>query len=158
MRRVIVALLLAALPLAGCLDKPAEEVVPESTEASADVPLNATLPEPIEDSQTVTGSADPLNFVGEPSCSAPTAQCFRYPFTLASAARVSASLAWGLPAHDFDLYVVQGDTDVLSHAATPPGNSESVEGVLEPGDYEVLVVGWAVTQDTFDLKAEFAAA
>ena len=158
MRAVPIALLLL---LAGCLGA-TNAPTPDTNATGATSPELGALPAPIEDSQTATGSADPTNLaLGMPVCSAPTAGCFRYPFTLNRTANITGDLAWTLPASDFDFYVHQGDTQVISGAnditaAQGAGaTSEHLEGELEPGDYEIVVVPWAVTQDTFTLRATF---
>ena len=157
MYRTLPVLLLLALPLAGCLDAPTDDLTPASDPA-AEIAPPVALPEPIEDTQMVVGSLDPLNYVGEPICSAPSAQCFRYPFTLAGDAKVAADLAWGIPANDFDLYLHKaGGTEVAVSGAAAPGTSEAIAETSGAGDYEVIVVAWGVAQDTFTVKIDFTA-
>jgi len=149
------AAVLALLLVAGCLgadDEPDDGDAGDESDAG-DVP-RPPLPAPIEDSQTVTGSADPANFVtGEP-CTNEMA-CTEYPFSVATNVSMSAQLTWTIDASDFDLYLYEGDEQVTLSGATPPGTSESISAALAPGDYRLIVVAWAVTMDTYTLEATF---
>ncbi|HUR70177.1 MAG TPA: hypothetical protein VM370_13115 [Candidatus Thermoplasmatota archaeon] len=153
--------LLLALALAGCSTPDAGD--PPATNGTAPTPgVAATLPPPIEDSKQVSGSADPASFVpGQAPCSTPSSQCFPYPFTLNGTATLDASVSWTVPATDFDLHVFQdGAAITTTEGASPPGpgTSEAFTLELEPGDYELVVVAWAVAQDTYTLAASFSAA
>ena len=156
------ALLLAALLAfsSGCLSGEDDAPAPAGDQPAAQ-PMNATLPAEIHATETVTGSLDPLNLATQEVCTAPSAQCFTYPFTIEGNGSVEATahLAWDLPANDFDLYVYEGETLVLNGASdvtAGPGNVEHVEGDLSSGDYEVIVVAWGVAQDTFVLDVTFS--
>ena len=155
---LLASTLLATMP--GCLE---DDDVPEPTDdAPPMVAENATLPADIMASETVMGSADPMNFVTGGVCESPTAQCFEYPFTIEGnqSVNVDGTLTWGLEANDFDLYVYEGNTEALNGASdvtAGPGTMEHVEGPLEPGEYRVIVVAWGVGQDTFDLAVTFSA-
>ena len=156
-RTLLLALLVApALALAGCTTGDGGATPTPTT--PADGGGAATLPPPIEDSQQVTGSADPLNFASGVPCETPSSQCFRYPFTLNATAAIDATLTWTVPANDFDLYVFKDGAPFEQDGATPPGTEESVQAALDAGEYEVVVVAWGVSQDTFTLSATFAPA
>lgn len=158
MNRWLAVLLTLALPLAGCVSAPEDTEAAATDDTMTDMTVDHVLPEPIEASETVAGSADPLNFAGMPVCATPSAQCFRYPFTLTNSTGLAAELSWEIPASDFDLYVFLDGAPVEMDGQTPPGTSEMLDVVLPAGDYELVVVAWAVARDTFTLNAQFSAA
>lgn len=152
--------ILLALAFAGCVNTPSD-ASDDTNQTDPDAPDMAALPAPIEASEQVSGSADPLNFAGQSPCASPTAQCHRYPFELNTTALMSATLTWTVPASDFDLYVFQDGApiDVGGQGASPPGPpnpTETIEQELDEGAYELVVVPWSVAQDTFTLSATFA--
>lgn len=162
MSRIILAPLLALAAvalLAGCLGG-GEEAGGNETNGTAEG--NATLaplPPPIEATEEVTGSADPVPVTGVmPPCEAPSAQCFRYPFELNATATIAVTLTWEVPANDFDVYIFQDGEQITTTegGSSPPGNQEAFELELEAGSYEVVVSAYAVSQDTFVLSATFA--
>ena len=154
--------LLLTLALAGCVNTPTD-TSDDANQTQPTSPGMTALPAPIEASEQVTGSADPLNFAQMPPCSSPTAQCFPYPFDLNGTATITASLAWTVPASDFDLYIFQDGApiDVGGQGASPPQSAgtteEAIEQELDEGAYELVVVAWSVAQDTFTLSATFTA-
>lgn len=148
------ATLALVLLLAGCTTPETSDDDTNST--SPTPPTMADLPAPIEESKTVSGGADPTNFAGAPVCSAPTAACERYPFELNATAMIVAGLSWGVPANDFDLYLFKdGEPTEIMSASNPPGTTEQFEESIDAGSYEVVVVPWAVSQDTFTLTVTF---
>ncbi len=154
MRVALLLTLAISLILAGCTSPSATDTT--GTDAMAP-PVDRILPEPIEDTQTVQGSADPTNFVGLGVCTAPTAKCVRYPFEVTSTTSLAADLTWGVASNDFDLYVFSEGAPITSDGGqTPPGTSERVAIDLDPGAYELVVVPWGVTMDTFTVKAVFS--
>lgn len=163
MRGPPLVLLLLALLLSGCAtpNAPTDAASrPGPGDPGADPGSTPTLPEPIEASETVVGSADPLIFVGDTPCTTPNAGCRLYPFTVAAPARAAAELTWTNPASDFDLYVLLDGQPVSmqgTNVVPGPHTSATVVEDLGPGEYEVAVVPFAVAQDTFSLVAGFAA-
>ena len=114
------------------------------------------LPAPIEASEEVVGGLDPFNAVEGAPCTQEASGCTNYPFTLLTPAMFNAELSWTLDANDFDLYLYRGDEQVALSAGQPPAVSESISGELAPGEYELVVVAWFVTSDTYTLTATFA--
>lgn len=157
MNRWLALLLALAVPLAGCLNAPDDTETAATDEVITDAAIDVPVPEPIEDTQTVIGSLDPLNFAGQPVCSTPNAACERYPFTLENTTKMMAELTWGISASDFDLYVFQNGEPVEQDGGVPPSTRESLDVSLPAGEYEIVVVAWAVAQDTYTLKATFEA-
>lgn len=157
MMRLAVLLLFSATLFAGCLG--GEAPPPQETNSTTPDAEMAALPAPIEDSREVTGGGDPGNLATGEVCSAPTANCQRYPFTLNRTANVTGDLSWTLPASDFDFYVFQDGAQVISgasDASSGPGTSEHLEGEIEAGEYEIVVVPWGVARDTYTLTVSFA--
>lgn len=156
-RSLSILLALAATALiAGCIG--GDDAGNETDDTGADNATAAALPPPIEASEEVTGSADPLSVTGAAACDAPTAQCFRYPFELNTTATISIDLTWTVPAHDFDVYLFQDGEPITTTegGSPPPGTQEAFDMELEPGAYEVVVSPYSVSQDTFTLSATFA--
>lgn len=160
MNRLILPLLALAATalLAGCLGGGDDAEGNETDGNTTDDAAARVLPGPIEASEQVTGSADPLPITGAAACDAPTSQCFRYPFELNVSATIAVSLTWTVPANDFDVYLFQDGAPITTTegGSTPPGTEEAFEMELEPGSYEVVVSAYSVTQDTFTLSATFS--
>jgi len=126
------------------------------------------LPAPIHATGTIAASADPLNLQpGGAICTTPTAQCTRIPFTLNASADVTATLAWGTPANDFDLYIYQDGTQVSNDGINqfPPSGpgdvaqtTQVMHASLDAGSYEFVVVPWNAVQDSWTLDATFGGA
>lgn len=154
-RPVLLSACVLALVLSGCIatDDPTDPVVDEPTATPVAEPV---LPDPIEVSETVAGSADPLNMVFGTTCQTPTAKCYTYEFTSNASATIEAALTWMVPIHDFDLYLVQDDEQVEVAGDFPPETLEAIETGISPGTYQLVVVAWAVGADTFTLKATFS--
>jgi len=140
---------------------------PWSTLAHAGgLPAVGPLPGPIHATGSVAFAADPANLATNAICTSPTSQCTRIPFTVNSSADVTATLKWGMPANDFDLYIYQGDTQVSNDGINqfPPSGPQDVaqtsqvmHASLAPGAYQFVVVPWNAAQDTWTLDASFAA-
>lgn len=114
------------------------------------------LPAPIYDNRTVDLGADPFNLALGP-CSTAASSCTLYPLVVESSITAEASLAWGVVANDFDLYILdESGNPVLSSASSAGGTSEGFSGALEPGTYNVAVVAWLVVQDDYELAVTFS--
>lgn len=158
-------ILLAALALlAGCVTPPGTTTPPTNGTTNTTAGMSA-LPPSINDTKDVQGSADPLNLApGGAPCQSPSSQCFKYPFEMNGTGHIAATLSWGEPASDFDLYVFKdgkvvstgGANDVAAGPSTSA--SEKVDMDLETGKYELVVAAWAVAQDTYKVAATFTAA
>lgn len=156
-----ILLILAALALAaGCVTPDTTPTTPTNGTTNTTTDM-AALPPPINDTKEVQGAADPGNIVTGAPCQTPNSQCFKYPFELNGSAHMAATLTWGQPASDFDLYVFQDGKDMnaggASDVSTGPGTSEKIDIDLEAGSYELIVVAWAVAQDTYKVSATFGA-
>lgn len=147
-----------ALAFAGCMG-PGGDAGNDTNETPDVGEAPSGLPAPIEASEEVSGGADPTNFVTGEVCAGPAANCQRYPFELNTTATIVADLSWTVPANDFDLYLfLDGAQTETFSGNQPPGTTEGFEADIEPGSYEVVVVPWAVSQDTFTLSVTFEAA
>lgn len=158
MAKWLVAMLALTLPLAGCLGDDEEPDEEPSDDTGTGTEPTPPLPEDIEASEMVVASADPLNAVGMGICSSPAGQCFRYPFSTEAEVSLDALVEWTVDANDFDLYLVEGEEQVAVSGQQPPGTSEGFTVTVAPGSYELVVVAWAVTQDTFTLTGTFSSA
>jgi hypothetical protein len=148
------ALALIALLAAGCVTPPGSNNAPPANNSTTSG-SRAMLPPPINDTKEVQGGGEPLT-PPTGACSTPGAKCFRYPFQLNATAHVVATLTWGLPASDFDLFVNQDGKAVKMSAGSPPGTSEKIDDSLDAGKYEVVVSAAAVSQDTYKLAVVFS--
>ena len=116
------------------------------------------LPAPIRKTGSTQAATDPLNLAQQPPCSSPSQECDRTPFTVNATAQVQARLTWGNQANDYDLYVMDmQDTIVLLSGQGPPGTEEAIDGELEPGEYQLVVVPWLVANDSWSVEATFKA-
>jgi hypothetical protein len=118
-------------------------------------PERMPLPPPIEESGTTTLSADPMNYLFAPPCTTPTARCVEIPFALEGPARIEATLSWGSPASDYDLYILDASRNILVTSGAFAGTSEQASLDLDQGEYVLQVVPWLVVQDNWTVKAEF---
>lgn len=123
----------------------------------------APKPEDFEDSQMVAGGVDAGNFVTGDICNDPVDPCERYPFTVERGTTTRppswdmvAVLSWTTDAHDFDLHLYQGGQSLDSSADPAPETEERITRALGPGEYEIVVVPWAVSVDTFTLTVSFS--
>lgn len=158
-----VAVTLVLGGFAGCLESIGTASNDNATDSQARGHENTTaeLPDPINASETVTGSADPLGPAQEP-CSSPSADCDEYPFTLETTATLDAQLTWTQQASDFDLYLYKDDQQQAGNAQLEASGSDmlatsenfSVE--LEPGTYTIAVQASAVAEDTYTVKGAFS--
>lgn len=119
-------------------------------------PLGAP-PAPIHETGDTTAAFDPLNLAGERPCSSPSADCSEYPFTANRTVQVHATLTWGTPSNDYDLYITDASGAIVLMSASNPGvTTEAIADELPPGDYMLVVVPWAVAADSFTVDAVFA--
>lgn len=148
-------LVLVALALAGCAAPDSTPTNDASDNSSTSIPI---VPPPIEESKDVQGSAQPITLptTGDP-CESPTVQCYHHKFDVASSVKMEASLSWGVPANDFDLYLYKGTAIFKQDNAAPPGTTAKLSESLEAASYDLVVVLAAVGQDTYKLSATFAA-
>jgi hypothetical protein len=161
MRLTAVLTLLLAATFAGCTDDDTtDDVTPTPDDDSDDV---AAYPEPMDESEMVLFGLDAFNLATGLPCSTPASTCTTYPFSLDRRTAVTASLTWGLPVNDLDLYLVAADGTVVSQdginlVGDPPNTSQTMTGILlEPGDYSFYVSMWLVVAETYQLSATFEA-
>lgn len=167
MRATPLLLLLLAALSAGCLG--GDEPTPSGDQqAEADAQPLPPLPENFTATEQVVGGVDVYNFLpGTPAgggapCSMSVSSCTRYPVTLERSATIAVALDWGVPGHDFDVYLMEDGTD-LSEAMGAQGatsltvdpHEEFVVSGVPPGDYEIVVSHWLVSADTFTLAVTF---
>jgi hypothetical protein len=147
-RAWIVAVLLVA-PIAGCVGGGEESV-----DAASDP--EASLPDSVHDERRVEAAASPAGGDRDQRCEAEASSCFSYPFTVAMDARVQAQLDWENATNDLDLHVFGPEGEPVASASTGPlDKRETLDAALEPGDYELVVVAWLATSDTYRLEAHF---
>lgn len=153
MRRLAGLALALCLVSAGCLGVGGDDE-PEGADATGGA--QAALPAPIHDERNVEMKASPLGTAQGQPCETDASSCYRYGFDLAEDGRVQARLDWTNATNDFDLHVVDdGGQRVASSNTGPPGTQETIDATLEPGTYRLVVVAWAVQQDTYVLDAQF---
>ena len=167
---LLLLLLLSAAALPGCLDQGGD---PDPADDEPDTPMEETgSMEDLHFEGDVPVGADPFNTipVGTPAggiapCSSPASTCFLHDFTVPAGtnASLTATLAWQLPANDFDLYLYQGD-EALSQdginsippaAEVPPTEQVLRHGGLGPGEYTFWVVAWLSVADGYTLDVTF---
>jgi hypothetical protein len=68
---------------------------------------------------------------------------------------MTAMLSWNTPANDFDLLLAEDGERKQASETLPPGTEESLTASLQAGTYELLVVAYLVTMDTFELDVVF---
>lgn len=171
MRAFLVTLLTLSAFLAGCSDNESggDDEAPDTTTPTA----GPAVLEPLHFQEDLVFGIDPFNVVpvGTPAgggapCSTPASTCFYYPFTIPAntTVAVTATLAWGLPANDFDLYLYQATTlvssdgiNMLGTAEVPPTTQVLRHTPLVAGDYEFWVAAWNSAADGFTLDVEFTA-
>jgi len=144
---ILAVLLLAS---AGCVGGSHEADVETTGDASA------ALPGPIADEQHVEVGADPLDSAQQGGCEENASACYAYPFQVGEDARVQAHLDWANATNDFDLHVVDGDDErVASSSDGPLETEESIDAEVPAGSYELVVVAWIASSETFALEAHF---
>lgn len=136
------------------------EVAVSATPPTGGVTIRPTVPKapappPVEATGMTAASLDPLNFIGLPPCSAPSAQCVDVPFTLADEYDAEATLSWGIAANDFDLYVLDAKGSVVLMAAEL-SMPESGQATLPAGDYTARIVPWSAAADNWQLEIVFS--
>lgn len=143
--------LVACLATAGCLG------LGESTgEPSTTADQQAPLPAAIHDERRVERAASPAGSTQGAPCQTEASTCFSYPFHADRAVQLQARLDWGNATNDFDLHVVNASGErVASSNHGPPGTREELDTRLDAGGHELVVVAWAVQEDTYDLDAQF---
>ena len=165
---ILLTVLLASF--SGCLESG------DDPEAMTDEPtapvVNGTAMAPLHFEGDVPFGTDPFNVVpvqtpagGGVPCSTPASTCFIHAFTIPEGviATVEATLAWSLPANDFDLYLYQEETQLSSdgiNSIPPAADVPSTTQVLHyeplvPGDYDLWVVAWNSVADAYTLDATF---
>jgi hypothetical protein len=155
---------------AGCAS---DEETPGPTPDAPAAMDNATAPAPLHFEGDVPYGADPFNVVpvgtpagGAAPCSTSASTCFFHAFTIngtnASFA-VEATLAWGLPASDFDLYLYEGEEQLSQdgiNGLPPTGVPETTQVLrhdgLAAGEYTFWVVAWNAVGDAYTLDATFS--
>lgn len=116
----------------------------------------AALPGTMQDERHVEASASPTDSTQDKACEDEVSTCFRYPFDVGTDARVQAHLDWANATNDFDLHVVTpGGERVASSTAGPLETSEMIDAEIPEGSYEIVVVAWIVSEDTYNLEAHF---
>lgn len=116
----------------------------------------SALPGAIHDERYVETGASPLDSAQEGACEDEASSCYPYPFTVAAEARVQANLDWSNATNDFDLHVVDPDGErVASSASGPLDTSERIDAAIDAGSYELVVVAWIASSDTYSLEAHF---
>lgn len=156
-----IACLLAA-GLAGCADDSGSDGGPDGGGEDGDG-APASKPEDFQESQLVPASVEPSNQAGEDPCTNPADLCYRYPFTVpagngtnGTSFQMTAVLTWTVDVNDFDLYLYKGSTQSAVSGDFPPETEERIAAAVGPGDYELVVVPWAVVGETFTLSVTFA--
>lgn len=149
MRALLAILTATALLTAGCLDGGGPGA--SSTEDGEDA-----LPPPLHDTQVVQMTVNPLTTVQGPACGSQASACFHYPIQLDAATSMAAELSWEDPTNDLDLFLFHDGERMASSAQAPPGTQETLEGVLDPGEYDLVVVAWLVPEDTYTLDVTFS--
>lgn len=159
--RTFLILVALALLASGCVTPGGGSTTPPTNGTTNTTAEMGTFPAPINDTKDVQGGAEPVSGVAGPPCSTPAAKCFKYAFQLNGTAHITATLTWGLPASDFDLFVFQDgkQTDKQSACCTPPQPhmQEKIDADLDAGSYEIVVSAASVTQDTYKVAATFSA-
>lgn len=171
--RKTLGLLLAALALAGCAGEGSDDD-PSLTPGDGSGLGNATAPAPLHWEADVLVGADPFNNVPDPGnptannppCSQQVSSCEVHEFTVNGTWNLTATLAWGVPANDLDLYLYQGQTQVSNDGINTidPVDPSSIVGAtsqvmhvaLEPGTYQFWVVVWSGAADHYTLDAAFS--
>lgn len=143
--------LLAALALltVGCVGSQETPVASTGGE-------QAQLPGPVYDEQQVEAGASAVGSVVDEPCQDESSSCYRYPFTTGTDTRAQIHLDWADTTNDFDLYILGADGDEVATSSTGPlDTGETLDVELEPGSYEIVVVPWLTTSETYTLEAHF---
>ena len=142
----------------------------------ADMPApmaNATAPAPLHFEGDVPYGADPFNLVpvqtpvgGGTPCSTSASTCFVHAFTVNgtnASVSLEATLAWDLPASDFDLYLYEGENQLSQDGinSLPPSGVPETSQVLRheglpAGEYSFWVVAWNAVGDAYALDVTFS--
>lgn len=116
----------------------------------------ASLPGPVHDERQVDAGANPIGSTADQPCEDESSSCYRYPFEVGTDARVQAELDWANATNDFDLYVLDPSGEQVASANTGPLDTrETLDASLAAGSYELVVVPWLVSSDTYRLEAHF---
>ena len=163
----LLAAALACLLLAGCSGTADDG---SATPGPGDGALGnqTALPEPLHWQADIVAGADPFNFLptGPGPCSQDVSSCEFYDFTVETAVNLTATLAWGVPANDLDLYLYQGTTQLSSDginnvdptnpSSVQPATSQVLRHALAPGSYTFWVAVWNGAADSYTLDVAFA--
>ncbi len=147
--KVMRAWLAVAFLLAGCASP--QMVSEDAAFAHMDVP--PAVPAPMRLAGAIPAGQSVLEDAG--ACGAPS-PCHELHFTLERNASLSASLAWGVPVNDLDLYLYAGNAFVAMDRVTGPGTHAGLDLDLTSGDYRLIVVPFAAAAESFVLEATFA--
>jgi hypothetical protein len=149
----------------------------ETADPTTDMPApmaNATAPAPLHFEGDVPYGADPFNVIpvvtpvgGGAPCSTSASTCFVHAFTINgtnASVSLEATLAWDLPASDFDLYLYEGETQLSQDGINgiPPaaGVPEAMQVLrhdgLAAGEYAFWVVAWNAVGDAYTLDVTFS--
>lgn len=152
MRARLVLLVAVSLLSAGCMGSSGDE----SPSANSTGDQDAPLPGPIHDEKRVSMAVAPLGSTQDEPCQTEASSCYKYSFHTGQDARLQARLDWANATNDFDLHVVDQEGEmVASSNQGVPGTQETIDTEIEAGSYELVVVAWAVQEDTYNLDAQF---
>lgn len=116
----------------------------------------APLPAAITDERYVEIGVSPLDSASQEACQGEASECYRYPFDVATDARIQAHLDWANATNDFDLHVVNADGErVISSATGPADTGETIDAEIAAGSYDLVVVAYIASSDTYTLEAHF---
>lgn len=141
--------------LAGCFGG---DPAPEAGEGTAaeETATAPVLPENFTREESVVAATPLSGLISTTSCGdVASGTCYRYAVNLEDPARMTATLSWETPTNDFDLILLQDGAVLERSDMDPPGTKETLMAALEPGTYDLMVVAYIVSVDTFHLEAVF---
>jgi hypothetical protein len=170
MRFTAIALTALVALSAGCASD--DEAPGPTTDTPAPMD-NATAPAPLHFEGEVPYGFDPFNVVpvqtpvgGGVPCSTSASTCFVHAFTVNGtnvSVSLEATLAWTLPASDFDLYLYEGEEQLSQdgiNSLPPTGVPEATQVLrhdgLAAGEYAFWVVAWNAVGDEYTLDVTFS--
>lgn len=146
----VVALVL----LSGCLvaDEPLEQEIPDMPGPERPAPKP---PANLSATDVVLGATD-LPSAGGYACDQMTSYCKEYAFTVGEGVwYMDARLEWMVSTNDFDLYLFERNHQHAAAADFIPSTIASISGLIDPGAYEFVVVGYLVPADEYTLTVTF---